>query len=117
MTHVTKCTGVFARRFQVQERLTTEIAEAIESAIKPQGVGVVIEARHLCMMMRGVEKQQPRQRARRAGFFQLLVSPLLLIIGENVYEEFEGHLETATSNFRMAAIHSVILKISLWPIG
>ena len=48
---------VFARRLQVQERLTTELAEAIQEIIKPQGVGVVIEARHLCMMMRGVEKQ------------------------------------------------------------
>ena len=48
---------VFARRLQVQERLTTEIAEAIQEIIQPQGVAVVIEARHLCMMMRGVEKQ------------------------------------------------------------
>jgi GTP cyclohydrolase I len=48
---------VFARRLQVQERLTVEIAEAIQNAIQPLGVGVVIEARHLCMMMRGVEKQ------------------------------------------------------------
>ncbi|HKD90363.1 MAG TPA: GTP cyclohydrolase I FolE [Terriglobales bacterium] len=48
---------VFARRLQVQERLTTEIAEAIQNTVEPQGVGVVIEARHLCMMMRGVEKQ------------------------------------------------------------
>jgi GTP cyclohydrolase I len=48
---------MFARRLQVQERLTTEIADAISDAINPQGVGVIIEAQHLCMMMRGVEKQ------------------------------------------------------------
>jgi GTP cyclohydrolase IA len=42
---------------QVQERLTRQIADAIQDAIHPQGVGVVIEARHLCMMMRGIEKQ------------------------------------------------------------
>ena len=48
---------VFARRLQVQERLTTQIAETIQNAIEPQGGGVVVEARHLCMMMRGVEKQ------------------------------------------------------------
>jgi len=48
---------VFARRLQVQERLTTQLANAIQETIQPQGVGVVIEARHLCIMMRGVEKQ------------------------------------------------------------
>jgi len=48
---------IFARRLQVQERMTTQIAETIQRAIEPQGVGVVIESRHLCMMMRGVEKQ------------------------------------------------------------
>jgi GTP cyclohydrolase I len=48
---------VFARRLQVQERLTTEIASTIQNVIDPYGVGVIIEARHLCMMMRGVEKQ------------------------------------------------------------
>ena len=48
---------VFARRFQVQERLTEQIAQALWDVVQPQGVGVIIEARHLCMMMRGVEKQ------------------------------------------------------------
>jgi len=48
---------VFARRLQVQERLTEQIAQAIEDVLQPRGVGVVIEAVHLCMMMRGVEKQ------------------------------------------------------------
>jgi GTP cyclohydrolase I len=48
---------VFARRLQVQERLTRQIADAIQDAIEPQGVAVVIEAKHLCMMMRGIEKQ------------------------------------------------------------
>jgi GTP cyclohydrolase I len=47
----------FARRLQVQERLTTQIAKTIEETLKPKGVGVVVEAFHLCVMMRGVEKQ------------------------------------------------------------
>src|SRR3954462_12500237 len=51
---------VFARRLQVQERLTEEIAQAIEDVLEPRGVGVVIEAAHLCMMMRGVEKQSSK---------------------------------------------------------
>ena len=51
---------VFARRLQVQERLTDQIADAVMDVLRPQGVGVVIEASHLCMMMRGVEKQNSR---------------------------------------------------------
>ncbi|MDB4879695.1 MAG: cyclohydrolase [Gemmatimonadetes bacterium] len=50
----------FARRLQVQERLTEQVAEAVERVLAPLGVGVVIEAYHLCMMMRGVEKQNSR---------------------------------------------------------
>jgi len=57
LSKVPRLVEVFARRLQVQERLTRQIADAIQDAIAPQGVGVVIEARHLCMMMRGVEKQ------------------------------------------------------------
>lgn len=57
LSKIPRLVDVFARRLQVQERLTTEIADAIVEGIQPQGVGVVIEARHLCMMMRGVEKQ------------------------------------------------------------
>ena len=51
---------VFARRLQVQERLTEQIAQAIQDVLQPEGVGVVIECEHLCMMMRGVEKQNSR---------------------------------------------------------
>ena len=51
---------VFARRLQVQERLTEQVAQAVESVLRPKGVGVMIEAYHLCMMMRGVEKQNSK---------------------------------------------------------
>ena len=57
LSKIPRLVEVFARRLQVQERMTRQIAEAIEDAIHPQGVGVVVEARHLCMMMRGIEKQ------------------------------------------------------------
>jgi GTP cyclohydrolase I len=60
LSKLPRLVDVFARRLQVQERLTGEIAQAVEEVIKPRGVGVVIEAMHLCMMMRGVEKQNSK---------------------------------------------------------
>ena len=57
LSKLPRLVDVYARRLQVQERMTHEIAKAIMDLIHPQGVGVVIEAQHLCMMMRGVEKQ------------------------------------------------------------
>jgi len=57
LSKIPRLVDVFARRLQVQERLTRQIADAITEAIRPQGVAVILEAQHLCMMMRGVEKQ------------------------------------------------------------
>jgi GTP cyclohydrolase I len=57
LSKIARLVDIFARRLQVQERLTTEIASAIQKHLDPLGVAVVIEARHLCMVMRGVEKQ------------------------------------------------------------
>jgi len=57
LSKIPRLVDVFSRRLQVQERLTRQIADAIESAIQPQGVAIILEAQHLCMMMRGVEKQ------------------------------------------------------------
>jgi GTP cyclohydrolase I len=82
LSKIPRLVEVFARRLQVQERLTRQIADSIQEAIKPQGVGVVIEARHLCMMMRGIEKQNSstvtsamvgcfRQKETRAEFLSL----------------------------------------------
>jgi GTP cyclohydrolase I len=83
LSKIPRLVEVFARRLQVQERLTTQIADAIQDAIAPQGVGVVIEARHLCMMMRGIEKQHSstvtsamvgcfREKETRAEFLSLV---------------------------------------------
>ena len=57
LSKIQRIVDVFARRLQVQERLTAQIADAIQEALEPKGVGVVADARHLCMMMRGVQKQ------------------------------------------------------------
>jgi len=57
LSKAARLVDVFARRLQMQERLTREVADAIDEAIHPQGVAVILEAQHLCMMMRGVEKQ------------------------------------------------------------
>jgi GTP cyclohydrolase I len=57
LSKIPRLVEMYSRRLQVQERMTTEIADAIVQAIEPQGVGVIVEAQHLCMMMRGVEKQ------------------------------------------------------------
>jgi GTP cyclohydrolase I len=83
LSKIPRLVEVFARRLQVQERLTRQIADAISEAIDPQGVGVVIEARHLCMMMRGIEKQHSstvtsamvgcfRQKETRSEFLSLV---------------------------------------------
>jgi GTP cyclohydrolase I len=86
LSKIPRLVEVFARRLQVQERLTRQIADAIQQAIAPQGVGVVIEARHLCIMMRGIEKQHSstvtsamvgcfRQKETRGEFLTLVRQP------------------------------------------
>lgn len=86
LSKIPRLVEVFARRLQVQERLTRQIADAIQEAITPQGVGVVIEARHLCMMMRGIEKQNSstvtsamvgcfREKETRSEFLSLVRQP------------------------------------------
>jgi len=60
LSKMARLVNMFARRLQIQERLTSQIAQALEEKINPQGVGVIVEARHLCMQMRGVEKQHSK---------------------------------------------------------
>ncbi len=85
LSKLPRVVDIFARRLQVQERLTHEILKCIDDALKPQGVAVVIEARHMCMMMRGVQKQnsittssaftgQFREAETRAEFMKLIQS-------------------------------------------
>ena len=57
LSKIARLVNMYARRLQIQERLTNQIATAVEEKLSPQGVGVIVEARHLCMVMRGVEKQ------------------------------------------------------------
>jgi GTP cyclohydrolase IA len=57
LSKIARLVNMYARRLQIQERLTSQIADALQERISPEGVGVVVEARHLCMVMRGVEKQ------------------------------------------------------------
>jgi GTP cyclohydrolase I len=57
LSKIARLVNMYARRLQIQERLTSQIAKAVQERLSPEGVGVIIEARHLCMVMRGVEKQ------------------------------------------------------------
>ena len=83
LSKLPRVVDIFARRLQVQERLTHEILDCLDSVLKPQGVAIVIEARHMCMMMRGVQKQssltttsaftgQFKQSETRAEFLNLI---------------------------------------------
>ena len=87
LSKIARVVDVFARRLQVQERLTTQILEAIKKSLNPIGIGVVIEAKHLCMMMRGVQKQNSvtttsafdgefHKSSTRAEFLKLISSDL-----------------------------------------
>ena len=60
LSKIARVVDVFSRRLQVQERLTAQVAQALHDVLQPKGVGVVVEANHLCMMMRGVEKQNSK---------------------------------------------------------
>jgi GTP cyclohydrolase IA len=87
LSKVARVVDVYARRLQVQERLTTQILEALKESLNPLGVAVVIEAKHLCMMMRGVQKQNSvtttsafdgefMKNATRSEFLKLISSKL-----------------------------------------
>lgn len=88
LSKVARVVDVYSRRLQVQERLTTQILEAIKDALDPLGVAVVIEAQHLCMMMRGVQKQNSvtttsaffgefQKNSTRSEFMKLITADLM----------------------------------------
>jgi GTP cyclohydrolase I len=91
LSKLARLVEAYSRRLQVQERLTTQIAQSLQDALSPKGVGVVVEAVHLCMLMRGVEKQNSKavtsamlgvfreQQATRAEFLELIKSRTPLI--------------------------------------
>jgi GTP cyclohydrolase I len=75
LSKVARIVDMYARRLQIQERLTKQIADAVQTAVDPRGVAVVIEAKHLCMMMRGVEKQNTvMTTSSMLGFFRQSIS-------------------------------------------
>lgn len=92
LSKLARLVNLYARRLQLQERLTRQIAEALMEYTDPQGVGVVIEARHLCMVMRGVEKQHSRA----------VTSAMLGVFRENVQtrEEFLSLIHNGTRGAR-----------------
>ena len=86
LSKIPRIVDVFARRFQVQERMTRQIAESIDTALAPKGVGVVVKAYHLCMMMRGVQKQNS---------FTVSSSMLGCFRDLETREEFLSHIHAA----------------------
>lgn len=89
LSKIPRVVDMFSRRLQVQERLTVEIAEALQAKLKPHGVGVVMEARHLCMMMRGVEKQNT------------------VAVTSSMLGAFRNQLQTREEFLRLIGRHSV----------
>ncbi len=89
LSKIPRLVDVFARRLQVQERLTDQVADALMSVLAPHGVGVVIEAAHLCMMMRGVEKQNSKTvtSAMRGSFLDGTTRDEFLRLAHGGYEQ------------------------------
>ena len=91
LSKIPRIVEMYARRLQIQERMTTQIAEALELAIKPRGVAVVVEAQHMCLMMRGVKK---------VGAFLLTQSMLGAFKDDiRVRQEFFSHIRRGNGNY------------------